>query len=521
MVVLTESASPGSGVAVAAAKPKPGDADAAFAQLQRRLRPFESVDASELAQERTIVAIPSIDLDRWVLDAHASELPALEERCLYLLFALCRPRTRLVVVTSLPVQQRIIDYYLGLMPQVTDAQDRLHFLSPQDDSPRPLAQKLLEHPKLLARLRALVADRERSFIAPYDVGVFERDLALALDVPIYGVDPRFARHGLKSGCRQLFARTGVAHPRGVADIRDTTELATALLELRQAQPDLQAAVVKLDDGVYGQGNRVVNLRGLPPATSSQARAAVDARLRNLPPAYLDKLADGAVVEELITGEIRSPSVQMRILPDGTPMVISTHDQVLGGELGQTYVGGQFPADPQYAPIIIEETRKVGDYLAAEGIVGRFGVDFVVARRPTGWAAYAVEINLCEGGTSHPYGALWLLTGGSLDERKICFTTPSGQVKHYFATDWLIAPDYATIGLNTFLEASSAAGLDWNPRSQTGAIYFMLRGLEDRGWIGMVTIGNSADQAHQIYLKVVRLLDRLGHKHTRHRNSRIA
>src|SRR5436305_10247265 len=83
MVVLTESASPGSGVAVAAAKPKPGDADAAFVQLQRRLRPFESVDASELAQERTIVAIPSIDLDRWVLDAHASELPALEERCLY------------------------------------------------------------------------------------------------------------------------------------------------------------------------------------------------------------------------------------------------------------------------------------------------------------------------------------------------------------------------------------------------------------------------------------------------------
>src|SRR5437764_1459444 len=106
------------------------------------------------------------------------------------------------------------------------------------------------------------------------------------------------------------------------------------------------------------------------STRSCSRAY--ARLRNLPPAYLDELADGAVVEELITGEIRSPSVQMRILPDGTPMVISTHDQVLGGELGQTYVGGQFPANPQYAPIIIEETRKVGDYLAAEGIVGRFG-----------------------------------------------------------------------------------------------------------------------------------------------------
>jgi hypothetical protein len=46
---------------------------------------------------------------------------------LYLLFALRSPRTRLIVVTSLPVQDRVVDYYLGLMPQVRDARDRLHF----------------------------------------------------------------------------------------------------------------------------------------------------------------------------------------------------------------------------------------------------------------------------------------------------------------------------------------------------------------------------------------------------------
>ena len=237
------------------------------------------------------------------------------------------------------------------------------------------------------------------------------------------------------------------------------------------------------------------------------------RLRDLPPAYIEKLAGGAVVEELITGEIRSPSVQMRILPDGTPVVISTHDQVLGGEFGQMFVGGQFPADPQYAPMIVDEARKLGDYLAAEGVVGRFGVDFVVARQATSWTPYAVEINLREGGTSHPYGTLWLLTDGSLDERKVCFTTPSGQVKHYFATDRLVAPDYRAIRLDSFLEASSAASLDWDPGSQTGAVYFMLRGLEERGWIGVVAMGNSTEQAHEIYLKVVRLLDGLGHKQT--------
>ena len=178
MVVVTESPSPGQVAAVAAASPQLSDEDAAFAQLQRRLHPFESTDASEPAQERTIVAIPSINFDPWVLDAHASELPTLEERCLYLLFALRRPRTRLVVVTSLPVHQRIVDYYLGLMPHVDDAKQRLHFLSPHDDSPRPLAQKVLERPQLLARLRELIPDREHSFIAPYDVLSLERDLAL-------------------------------------------------------------------------------------------------------------------------------------------------------------------------------------------------------------------------------------------------------------------------------------------------------------------------------------------------------
>jgi hypothetical protein len=32
-------------------------------------------------------------------------------------------------------------------------------------------------------------------------------------------------------------------------------------------------------------------------------------------------------------------------------------------------------------------------------------------RRAGGEPYALEINVCEGGTSHPYGALWLLTDG--------------------------------------------------------------------------------------------------------------
>ena len=96
-------------------------------------------------------------------------------------------------------------------------------------------------------------------------------------------------------------------------------------------------------------------------------------------------------------------------------MVSTHDQVLVVELGQTFVACRFPAKREYAAAIVREARKVGAALAAEGVVGRFGIDFVVARCDGDWVPSAVEINLREGGTSHPYGALWLLTDGSLDE----------------------------------------------------------------------------------------------------------
>jgi hypothetical protein len=175
-------------MAVSAGLPggREGGAEAAFAALQARLRSFESIDGASRADERTVLAMPSIDLDRELLVRHREDIAAQEERCLYLAFALRRSRVRLVVVTCLPVPDEVIDYYLGLIPEAEDARARIHLLSPEDDSPRPLAQKILERPELLARLRELTPDRRGAFIMPFNVREHERDRALELDVPIYG-----------------------------------------------------------------------------------------------------------------------------------------------------------------------------------------------------------------------------------------------------------------------------------------------------------------------------------------------
>jgi hypothetical protein len=183
------------------------DPAAAFAQLQSRLRRMASVDNPARAAERTVLAIPSIDFDQGLLDRYAADVPALEERALYWLLALRRARVRVVVVTSLPVADEIVAYYLRLAAEAAEVRSRVDLLSPDDDSPRPLALKLLERPDLVAALRELVPDRRSAFISPFNVRRCERDLALALDVPIYGVDDRFAGYGNEDG-RQARVRAG-------------------------------------------------------------------------------------------------------------------------------------------------------------------------------------------------------------------------------------------------------------------------------------------------------------------------
>jgi hypothetical protein len=88
---------------------------------------------------------------------------------------------------------------------------------------------------------------------------------------------------------------------------------------------------------------------------------------------------------------------------------------------------------------------------------------------TGWQHYAVEINLREGGTSHPWGTLWLLTQGTLDPQGI-YRATSGQKKYYFATDALSNPAYGRIGHDEFLSASSAEGVAYDVETQTVAVF---------------------------------------------------
>jgi hypothetical protein len=487
---------------------------ARFARLQERLVPvWESMRLNEAGE--SIVVVPSFVPGA---NANGAVVQAFEERLLFLLFLLRFPRLQVVYVTGRPIDEGIVAYYLALLPGVipAHARARLHLVAANDGTPRPLATKLLERPRVLEEIRAHIPDRARCHLVPYATSLLERDLALALGIPLYGADPRLLAFGTKTGCRQLFADVGVSHPLGIENIIDLEGIVAALRKMREQKPEISEAIVKHNDGVSGRGNAVVDLRGAPAPGSadeiSELRRRAEAMsfedLRQTLDEYLAQLrAGGGIVEERISGvEMRSPSVQMRVTPLGEVEILSTHDQLLGGPSGQSYLGCCFPADFAYARAITAEAAKIGASLAREGVLGRFAVDFVVVQDASGaWSPYAIEINVRKGGTTHPFLTLQFLTDGTYDPVTALFTAPSGREKHLVATDHLESDLLRGLTTLDLFDVVVRHKLHFDPARQVGVVFHMMSALSEVGRVGLTAIGDSPADADAIYRKAGRLL----------------
>ena len=372
----------------------PADLAAEFVALQAKLpamwREIGRTDPGGAQQkENTVVVVPSLTVD---MDIPTVKQQGYEERLLFLLFLLGQTNLRMIYTTSQPVLPEIIDYYLNLLPGViaANARKRLFLVSPYDGSSRPLTEKLLERPKLLPHIRDLILDPENAHIIPFNTTDLERQLAIQLGIPMYAADPSCFALGTKSGARLLFTQEGIPHALGVEDLFDEESAVSAIIAMRAQKPGISKLIAKLNEGVGGLGNAVVDLSGVPAPGAAGERDALVERFRamqfedadTLYADYLDKWqAHGGVVEEFILGtEVHSPSVQLRNSPLGEVQILSTHDQLLGGPTGQLFLGALFPANKEYALQITRHAQKIGERLVREGVVGRYAVDFLVTRQ---------------------------------------------------------------------------------------------------------------------------------------------
>lgn len=491
----------------------PSEAQARFEALQRKLIPLWQSIREFNQSEQTIIVAPSFTLD---FPVGGAVLQAYEERYLFLLLLLRQPRARLIYVTSQPIRREIVDYYLHLLPGViaSQARKRLFLVSPMDGDLRPLTEKLLARPSLLRHLRSLIPNPDRAHLVPFITTQLERDLALALGIPMYGADPKYFHFGTKSGCRRLFADEGVKHPLGAENLHTEQEVIEALAGLRAQRPGIRQVVIKNNEGVSGLGNAIIDLQDLPAPGDAAEVGELAQRLRAMRYEddsityawYMETLAaHGGIIEERIMGDkFRSPSAQLRVTPLGEVELLSTHDQLLGGPSGQSYLGAVFPADAAYAAAIMHEAAKVGRRLAKEGVLGRFALDFVAVRSggEGEWDVYAIELNLRKGGTTHPFLTLQFLTDGVYDAEKGVFTTPFGQQKCFIASDHVESPLFRVFTPDDLFEIVALHGLHFDQARQTGIVLHMISALGETGRFGLTAVANSHTEARALYDRAI-------------------
>jgi hypothetical protein len=487
-----------------------------FDGLQRHMPGVWDAMRRDLDDE-SVVVVPSISLEHTTADS-GTLVQAMEERALFQVLLLRQPRLRMVFVTSMPVSETLLEYYLGLLPGVipSHARSRLTMVSVGDATPGPLSAKLLARPRLLRQIRDRVPNAARSHLIFYNVTDLERDVAVSLGLPLYGPDPRQAELGSKSGCRRTFEQLGVSYPVGAEDLHSTDDIVNAVREMRRKRGSLTEAIVKLNDGVSGSGNAMLDLRDLPEPGSPDEAGAIAQRIRHLLPEseaitvpdFLDAFdRGGGIVEERITGvRLTSPSVQMRAAPDGTVELLSTHDQLLGGPTGQAYLGCVFPADPAYARLIAEPAMAVGRHLAGLGVLGRFAVDFVVVQDEDGtWTPYAIELNLRKGGTTHPFLTLQFLTNGRYDGETGTYLTAGGVPKYLVATDHLEDERLKALSVADLFDLVATRGLHFDQSHERGIVFHMISCLTECGRVGMTAVGDSAEDTWALYQRAQVLL----------------
>ena len=498
--------------------PEPGSAEEmqVFDKLQKGFsNQFELFFPDNLAC-KTIVVIPSLTLDTVVLQKITGVL-YYEERLLCLLMLLRMPRTHVIYVSSAPIDPVIVDYYLHLLPGITGyhARERLTLLSCHDNSTMPLTEKILQRPRLVERIRQSIPGNHVAHIACFNVTTYERTLAVRLGIPVYGCDPALVYLGTKSGGKKIFIQTGVPTPPGKEDLGTYEDIVHAVAALKDMYPDLKKTVIKLNEGFSGDGNAILKYpeglikKDLYDWIHQNLASKIIPVAKDLDVAtFLQKFEfmEG-VVETFIEADVKaSPSVQCRINPLGKVDIVSTHDQVLGGDCGQVFIGAHFPADAAYRVEIADIAKSIAESLKHEGVLGRFSIDFVSVKENDQWKHYAIEINLRKGGTTHPFLMLQFLTNGHYDEETGIFKTADKQQRYYYSSDNVQNDAYKGLTARDLIEIAMFHGLHFDSAAQKGVVFHMIGALSQYGKMGIVCIGASHEEAYSYYLKTIEVLD---------------
>lgn len=508
-----------------------------FAGLKRQLFLYEKIARDNYRGERTVIVLSGLNFNSMELKK-TPFLSRYEEKFLFFLLSLRFSRTRIIYVTSRTLPEYLINYYLDIVSddgkEKKDMRRRLIIVNLNNLERKPVACKLLQSPSAIRKIESYIFNYKTTYIRCYSSTDYEKNVALKLGVPLYGIDNKLIYYGTKSGSIYNFRKTKVPCIDGFIHLETRGELTEAIAKLAIRYPHQGKLIIKIEDFPAGEGNVIFSLDKLRKLSKetlvgfTKTKKAVgnflyqcceqSEKLSHKKFSYyfstIEKYfqqfeKDGGIVELYLDAKEKySPSCQVRILPNRNIKILSTHDQVLAGKFKTEFTGCHFPARKEYRREITNYAYSIARYLAKKGVIGRFAVDFLAIRdNPREkFKLFAIEINLRKGGTTHPYELTRSATG-ALYSRKTGLLGVGKNNIYYYASDNIRNKKWVGKSSQKLIEIIKNQGLNFSRITKKGVIIHLFSILKEDGRFGATFIATSPRGVDKLYQKTLDALNK--------------
>lgn len=503
-----------------------------FKDLQKRLQSDKKLSNYYYRGERTFVVVSGMNSDSFNL-SQVVGLNYYEERMLFLLFLLKYKRTKMIYVTSKGFNTDLFDYYVDLVAddekEARKMKSRLTHIAVnhETDSAIPLTDRLLADKNALREIVEHISNKKTAVLRCYFPSKSERKLAVELGIPLFGSKEKFDFIGTKSGGRKVFRLAGLNVIPGYSYLENFSALSEAMAKLMKNYPYYKKMVIKLNEGASGRGNCVFNVKDF--LKENDIEISINTNVEKLAQtikknfkqylsfqqsgeesvSYIRKFNKlGGIVELFIDGNIKfSPSVQVSISASNQASIVSTHEQILGGPDKQKYLGCSFPSLPSHRKLITSEAKKVADWMAKKGMIGHFGIDFIVVKNENSnkIKTYPIEINLRKGGTTHPFRIAYYLTRARYNNKEGLLKCGKVPI-HYLAMDLIESDKYCGSDPMKLVRLVRKSKISFNENTKKGALVYMPGLVQKYGKFGAICIGHSDEEAKILYNKMIKLIN---------------
>ncbi|MBI5449038.1 adenosylhomocysteinase [Candidatus Gottesmanbacteria bacterium] len=382
-----------------------------------------------------------------------------------------------VVITKRPPEKAFLQYLTNLGWDFSG----VSFLSPK--SLQNYTYRSIFYDKdLLSALQKI----DLGYIDVYQNTVEEHLFGKRAGLPLYANPMIGQEYGTKSGFRRLAKKIKLSIPRGYESVK-TPQVVLKKVHALFAS-GASRVIIKIDEGLSGAGQTLINKEEFFSLSKKEQNHFVTAAIQKIP--QFGKQS-AATVEEWVEGAIASPSIQLEVRPDKTVHVVSMKDQLLEG-VEKWYIGCSYPVSSLTEKQKIQfekEARQFTEVLAHKGYIGFLGMDAILF--PDGSFLW-VEANVRKPGTFYPRIIAEKLNGGTLRNT------------YYVACDFTIPK----------LKGTSCTDVHSLLRSylypivgkKRGVVVYNTGALLDAGRFDLICIGESAEDAKDLFRQVKHLLD---------------